>query len=203
MKSLRNKLLYTGLYFSLVAVGFLIAKFFDIPHFEIKKEVDLISILSILVTVWLAVIITTVFDKRKSDFRIEKDIVIRRVDSIYNLVGELQRKSVSGEIEYTNAASSLKRINTSLSSLYKLIEKCQFSIADDIRSSLRESVSILKDELTDTPKLTTEQIQNSDIPMEVKDGMIHFNKHKVAQLESSFDKLSDLLLELQIRINKK
>lgn len=187
----------------LILIGILIGKFVDFPHFEISKSVDLINITSIVVTVLIAILITVFFDKRKSDNRIEKDLILRRVDNVYEITNDLQRESISGEIPYTEAASSIKRINTSMQSIYKTVDKCEFSIKDDIKNLIKKSIGDLRNVLTDTPKITEDQIENSDLPIEVKDGIIKYNRQKIGQIEAKFDSLKDCLLELEIRINKK
>lgn len=187
----------------LVLLGILIGKYIDFPYFEISKSIDLTNLLSILVTILLAILITVFFDKRKNDNRVEKDLILRRVENVYEITNELQREAISGVIPYTEAASSIKRINTSMQSIYKTVEKCEFSIKDDIKESIKIAISDLRDILTDTPKFNEAQIKSSDLPIEVKDGVIKYNRQRIGQIEAKFDILKDKLLELEIRVNKK
>ena len=76
MKNLLNRLLKSALYLVLLVLGVLIGKFYDIAYFEISRSIDLVNLLSIVVTIGLAIIITVHFDKRKSDNRIEKDLIL-------------------------------------------------------------------------------------------------------------------------------
>lgn len=198
-----NKILKIIFCVCLVIVGILIGKFVSFPHFEISPKIDLVNITSILVTVLLAVLITVFFDKRKSDNRIEKDLILRRVDNVYEITNELQKESISGKIPYTEAASSIKRISTAMQSIYKTVDKCEFTIKDDIKTSIQSAISQLRDLLTDTPKMTEDQIESSDLPIEVRDGIIKYNRQRIGQIEAKFDLLKDCLLELEIRINKK
>lgn len=202
MKFLIN-ILKTVFCISLLVVGFLIGKFTDFPNFKISRSIDLVNISSIVVTILLAFVISVFFSKKKSDNRVEKDLILRKVDNIYEITNELQKKSISGQIHYTNAASSIKRINTSIQSIYRTVEKCQFSIKDDIKSSIKDSIIELRDILTNTPKVTEDQIEKIDLPIEVKSGVIMFNRQRINQIEAKFDNLKDSLLELEIRINKK
>jgi uncharacterized protein YneF (UPF0154 family) len=203
MKNQLNNILKIAFCIVLLVLGIIIGKFYNFPQFEISKSIDLINLLSIIVTIGLAIIITVYFDKTKNDNRIEKDLILRRVDNIYEITNELQKECVSGTIPYTEAASSIKRMNTSLKSIYKTIDKCQFSIKDDIKESLKDAIGDLRDKLTDTPKINEEQIQKAELPIEVKDGVIHYNRQRIAQIESKFDGIKDCLFELEIRINKK
>lgn len=187
----------------LLLLGVIIGKFINFPHFVISKDIDLINILSIIVTIGLAVAITTFFDKRKSDYRTEKDLIIKRVDDIYNICSILQTEAISGNIEYTEAAYSIKRINVAINSVYALINMSNFNVEDGTKNNFKTSISELKDILTNTPKISEKEVELSEIPISVKNGVIHFNRERISQIEMKFDKLKNLLLEWQIMINKK
>lgn len=203
MKNLKNNLIQAGVYFSFIAFGYFITRFFEIPHFEISKSIDISNVLTLIMTAWLAILITTVFEKQNNDYRIEKDLIITRVGNIYDIADSLQLESNSGRIHITEASSSLKRINTALNSIYKIVDKCHFNITDGLKDRLKNSLADIRNTLTNTPFLTDEQLNSKDLPIEIKDSIIHFNKDRVSQLEVKFDTLKDLLLELQIHINNK
>jgi hypothetical protein len=203
MKNLKNKLIQAGIYLSLIVFGYAITRLIEIPHFEISKSIDVSNVLTLIVTAWLAILITTVFEKQNNDHRVEKDLIITRVGNIYDIADSLQLESNSGRIHITEASSSLKRINSALNSIYRIVDKCHFNITDDLKDRLKNSLADIRNTLTNTPSVTDEQLNSKDLPIEIKDSIIHFNKERVSQLEVKFDTLKDLLLELQIHINNK
>src|SRR5690606_15437524 len=203
MKNLKNKLIQAGIYLSLIVFGYAITRLIEIPHFEISKSIDVSNVLTLIVTAWLAILITTVFEKQNKDHKVEKDLIITRVGNIYDIADSLQLESNSGRIHITEASSSLKRINTALNSIYRIVDKCHFNITDDLKDRLKNSLADIRNTLTNTPSVTDEQLNSKDLPIEIKDSIIHFNKERVSQLEVKFDTLKDLLLELQIHINNK
>lgn len=203
MKNLKNKLIQAGIYLSLIVFGYAITRLIEIPHFEISKSIDVSNVLTLIVTAWLAILITTVFEKQNNDHRVEKDLIITRVGNIYDIADSLQLESNSGRIHITEASSSLKRINTALNSIYRIVDKCHFNITDDLKDRLKNSLADIRNTLTNTPSVTDEQLNSKDLPIEIKDSIIHFKKERVSQLEVKFDTLKDLLLELQIHINNK
>lgn len=203
MKNLKNKFIQAGIYLSFIAFGYAITRFIEIPHFEISKSIDVSNVLTLIVTAWLAILITTVFEKQNNDHRVEKDLIITRVGNIYDIADSLQLESNSGRIHITEASSSLKRINTALNSIYRIVDKCHFNITDDLKDRLKNILADIRTTLTNTPSVTDEQLNSKDLPIEIKDSIIHFNKERVSQLEVKFDTLKDLLLELQIHINNK
>lgn len=203
MKKLKNKIVMTGIYLSVFIAGFIFSKCIDFPHFEISKTIDIVSIISLVVTAWLAILITTFFEKRNGDNRIEKDLIINRIGYISEIASTLQFESITGKIAFTEAASSIKRINGALGSIYKIVDKCHFSISDYIQQKLNSNLSELRETLTNTPRLNEEQIQATDLPIEIKDNIIYYNRDRIAQIEVKFDNLKDILLELQVDINCK
>lgn len=188
---------------SLIAFGYCLSRITDLPHFEVSKSIDISNIISLIVTTWLAILITTVFEKQNNNQRVEKDLIISRVGTIYEIASSLQLESNIGKVHLTEASSSLKRINTALNSIYKIVEKCHFDIDNEMKGRLKENLSELRDILTNTPQISEEQLKGKDIPIEIKDSMIYYNKDRISQIEVKFDGLKNLLLELQVEINKK
>jgi len=203
MKNLKNKLIQFGIYVTLIVFGYAISRFVNLPHFEVSKTIDISNVITLIVTAWLAILISTVFEKQNNDNRIEKNLIITRVDNVFDMAASLQLESNSGTIHLTEASSSIKRINSSLISIYKIVDKCQFSITDDIKERIKNNISDLRSFLTNTPVITDEELTSKDLPIKIKDSIVHYNKDRISQLEVKFDELKDLLLELQIEINKK
>lgn len=203
MKNLKNKLIQGGIYLTFIVFGYAIARLFDIPHFEVAKSIDISNVITLIVTAWLAILITTVFEKQNNNHRVEKDLIITRVDNVFEIAASLQLESNTGKIHLTEASSSIKRINTSLKSIYKIVDKCHFTITDDIKERIKNDLSDLRDILTNTPVISDEQLNSENLPIEIKDSIVHYNKDRVSQIEVKFEGIKDLLLELQIEINKK
>lgn len=203
MKKIKNKIIIGGIYLSVFIAGFIVSKAVDFQYFEISKNIDIVNILSLIITVWLAILITTIFEKRNGDYRIEKDLIINRIGNIFDIASTLQVESITGKIAFTEAASSIKRINTSLCSIYKIVSKCHFDISDPIQHKLSSNLTELREALTNTPRLSEEQINATNLPIEIRDGMIYYNRDRISQIEVKFDNLKDILLELQIDINGK
>lgn len=202
MKNLRDNLSKTGIYISFLIFGYIIARFINIPHFEMSKTIDVSNVLSLLMTAWIAILISTVFEKKNNDNRIEKDLIISRIGNIYDIAASLQIESNSGSLYLTEANSSFKRINTSLSSIYGIVVKCHFSISYETKEKIKICTNELKDILTNTPALPP-QINDPNVPIEIRENIVYYNQDRMAQIGVKFDLLKDLLLELQIEINAK
>lgn len=202
MKNLKDNLSKIGIYISVLILGYIIARFINIPHFEMSKTVDISNVFSLLMTAWIAILISTVFEKKNNDNRIEKDLIISRIGNLYDIAASLQIESNSGSLYLTEANSSFKRINTSLSSIYRIVVKCHFSISHETKVKIKTCTNELKDILTNTPALPP-QINDQNVPIEIRENIVYYNQDRMAQIGVKFDLLKDLLLELQIEINRK
>ncbi len=118
MKNLGNRFSTAVLYFSLIILGFIFSRFINIPHVNVSQNIDILNILSILTTIWLAFFITNVLEKKNSNRRTEKDLIIARVASLYEIAETLQIELGTGKVALADVSSSNKRITTSLQSIY-------------------------------------------------------------------------------------
>lgn len=191
------------LYLVFIIFGIVIGKFFTFPFFEISKEIDLVNVSTILVTILLALLFTHYFDKQKTDYRIEKDIILKRVEEFYQIVEKMQNKCVTGNIPYSEAAFFCKRLYLSVKYLQRSILLCHFSVDNNQIDSITKQIRNLKDILTDTTKLNINEISDTDLPTEVKEGVINFNNEQINKIEKEFDLLKSLFLDFEIMINKK
>ena len=185
----------------LLIAGILIGKFHDFSDFTLSTTLDPVNISSSIATIILAILIALFFDKRRLDNRIEKDIILRRVVKLHDVASQLKEEAAKGKITLTEASSGVKRLNTSIQSIYQTVEKCHFSIDAEIKSELKESIINLRDILTKTPTRSNTELDNNEIT--VANGTVIFTDERIAKIESVFEILHDKLFELEILINKK
>lgn len=183
-------------------IGFVAAKAIHFPQYTISETIDIVDIFSLLATIGLAILITTVLEKKGSDNRSKKELVINRIGNLTDIASGIQLEAQTGKVSCIDAASSIKRINTALDSIYRISKQCDLSVSKALRTKLNKQLADLRETLTKTPRIRpSEEFQNLSI--EVREGMIYYNNERVAQIEVKFDGLKDILLELQIEINGK
>ncbi len=187
---------------ALFVVGVVAGKLIDLPYFKIQKKIDLISIISISATLFAAWYIAKIIDKEKVENRSEKDLILKRTEDIYKLVDESYQKIVLGKIVFQEAATHLKRINISIGGIYRTLDQVNLVTDLKIRANILSNTRKLRDLLTNTPILDDGQIQGSNLPIEIKHGIIHLNKNRIAEIESEYDKLKDNILLMQLSINR-
>lgn len=198
---LKKILVKIGIYGSFFGAGLIFQNLIDFSYFEISKEIDLVSVFSLLVTIWLAIIVTSVIDKQNSNLRNEKDLIIKKVESIFDLVDKIQANTIKGSFAYSDAARLIKKLNTSLQTIYKVLDRTNLTIQKKTKSNFKSTISELRDLLTNTPKSDEFKLVAEKPPLVVKEGVLHISNSRVSMVESKCEQLKNQLLELEIEIN--
>lgn len=200
-----NKILWIAnaiAYLFAFVTGFVVSKFIDLPSISINEKVDVVAVLQIVATFVAAFLVARVLDKQKQDDRIEKDLILKRIEDVYLRVEQNYVHVLDGKIEYAAAAAQIKRILTTVSSVMKLLEARKISISERSANAVITNIRKLRDLLTDTPNIKEHEIAEARLSIQVKDGIIHLSKDRLIQIESEYEKIKDSILVLQLEINK-
>jgi hypothetical protein len=188
MKKKRNKrLIDFAVYAALILIGFILGKLFNIWYFTIDEKINLVDLLSIIVTVTAAFIVAKVLDKEKQDRRTEKDLILKRVEDIYQHIETCQPKLTASSVPYQFAASQIKGIYTYLNTANKIISNTEIQITEDHKSKIVSNLRKIKDLLTSGNNVSS--------------GAIQLTQSRVIEIEAEFVKLKDSVLFFQIDIN--
>lgn len=187
---------------AIFVIGIVVGKIITISYFKVEENINLVDIISIAATLFAAWYVAKVLDKEKVDSRTEKDLILRRTEDIYQLIEDSHQKVTTGKIAYQEASSHLKRTNISINSIYRILEKIPLHTDQELKTNLLANTRKLRDLLTNTPIINDKQIQDSNLPIEVINGIVHLNKNRIAEIETEYDKLKDNILLMQLSINK-
>lgn len=178
-------------------IGVLCGKLITVPGVAISKEVNPLHGVSILSSIFIAIYIALILDKHKECKKIQRELVFRRIDEIYENIASLYLKLENKSINLTEANLVSKRIWTLFDSLKKLIEMSNICSIKGFDSSFREKHKELKNLMTNTPIDPTEY---DCPPIKVEDGIVKYSQSRVQEIESCIDSLKSCIFELQITI---
>lgn len=201
-KRIGKLLLKVFFYFSLFFLGFAVGKLLNVfPYYVVKSDVDLISLLSLLFSVIIFYFIYSFVDKEKDANSREKDILINRIEELYQIIKEQSYALRDNQIQYSTAASYSKRIRTQLLVIVQLTEQANLKIQKEAIEECHSNIKELKDILTGTPrsdlKATTE-----DQPLKVSNGIIYYSESRGTEIESQYDSLMNKILSIQLHLNR-
>lgn len=201
MRKLNNILTKILIVFVPFMVGIVIGKFINIKYFTVKSEIDLVGVSAVLATFIAAYIISHVLEKNKQDYRVEKDILIKKIERIYELVDSVYNKILDRKIELTEATSHLKRIRINSDLIFNLQKESKIQVDDRYQDEINTLLNELKNLLTNTPIIDNGLLESSNLPVTVKNNIIYLSDTRFYDIELKFDKLCNLFLTFELALN--
>lgn len=188
-----------------LVIGILIGKTIQRwPVIKIKTEVDTIgatfSLVSLGVTLAVAYWVASILESKKEANRAEKDLIIKRINDVYGLIEDTSVKVAGQEIALTVAISNIKRISVSIRAIIEAVKTTKITLEDLHQTNIIATISELKDLMTNTPPIREEHL--ADLPIEIREGIIHMSIDRRLQIGAEFDKLKGLIFNLELSINK-
>ncbi len=166
---------------------------FIILKFEVDVFAGVTTLLSIGVTLMVAYWVTTVLEKRNTDKRTEKDIIIKHIDLMYPIIEEARDKVRLGKINYSHAASTSKRILTNISTVVVCMVKASLETIDNHETFIQAEVFMLRDLMTNTVP--------NDLNLVVINGEINISSDRQLLIEMQMDKVRNEIFKLELSIN--
>lgn len=158
----------------------------------------MITLFQIAITLFLGIYVASKIQQNKS----EKDLIIKRIESIMEYVEECHTAISDGEIEYSEAASRMKRTSTLILGIKAATSKLRIGGMETDFSEILENVKKIKDLTTDTPNNVQTVISKSNLPLEVQEGLIRITADRINVITIEYDKLKHKLLMLQLSVNQ-
>ncbi|MBL0209448.1 MAG: hypothetical protein IPQ13_00810 [Holophagaceae bacterium] len=89
MKNRKN--LFSIIYIIIIAIlgGFFVGRFLSLPEITLDQNINAIQLLSVLTTLFGIVFISIIVDRNKEIDKIKRDLVLKRLEDLYNKVDEL------------------------------------------------------------------------------------------------------------------
>ena len=168
----------------------------DWPIIKIKPEVDVFAAISAVasaaVTLIVAYWVTTVLEKRISDNRTEKDIILKHIEVIFVIVEQVRAKVQSGSSGYTVAGSSIKRINLNTTAIITSGKDTSIKLVGSPEKSIINQSNYIKDLLTGS----------NDPEISVTNGIVFISSNRQTLIDVELDKLRINVLQMELEINK-
>lgn len=184
--------------FLALLLGFLIGKFVSFQYFIIEKNINLIDILSIAVTISAAYWVTKILDKQKENFRTSKDLFLKRTDEISEIIRNLNTLVQSRNFQIVEITSMIKRINMSISSINGILPKNHINIDEHLFNKIKMVLQEINILLTFTNPNTSTLVSH---PIQINSGNITITNIRLNEVEIKIDEFKNCLLQYELAIN--
>lgn len=165
---------------------------------EISLGIDPLQIISIFITVILAVYVLRELGHKDEGEKVERELLIKYINTFETELTKIIRDVAKDGVTLDYVVAVLKRYGMRLQSLLRLAEEQEFITANSsCKTELPENLKSIKDLLTDTPK--TGEIENG---VRVVDGKLSFSKNQVDRIAESLYATNSSIFRLVVEINR-
>ena len=176
-------------------IGILIGMFLNHEVIQVNNTVDLLSGVSIFISILLVVYVSILFEKTREGARLKKELVLNKIEELNKNISTLNEMILSGSIKISELTLPHKKIyqEFQLVETVKKISKYEF---DEFKTNFEKNHRCLRNLLGGTSQKSSQQ--STDIS--IKNGMITYSESRDKQINQSFQKIKNLIIKEQIRI---
>ncbi len=170
-------------------------------YFEIETKFGAFDALNLIVTIFFGLFIAYIVDKRKSESRVEKDMILSKSSQLELAINKIQFHS-NNRIELTTATSIFKECGMLLFQMIEMTDIARISVSRKDFTEIKETLDELKGMMTNTPKTS----EATPIPvtenLKVDEGIIVYSYEYLLSIENKIRTFKRLIFESQIKINR-
>lgn len=183
-------------------LGFVTSKFVSIPYFSISNELDPVAVFTAIISIIIVYLFYTLIDKDKEDRVREKDLVLGRIEEIYQLVKDQSFQITSSSLEYSKAAANTKRISVQLRNIEDLLKAANINHHEKELDDILKQVRVLKYRLTYYSPPKGQTIIDHIPEIVVNNGTAFYSPNRMKQINTAYDALKTKVLTYQLKINR-
>lgn len=180
-----------------IIIGFLIAKIPSLSKVSVSPEIPLFDIISLVVTVLLAIYVAKILEKDVQNSQVGKQMYIAKIEQNENILSSINEYLGQETIMLSKISNLLHRYRSIQSTIHTALKdkskKGKFS--SDCESIENEAKELNK-LLTMTPIDSSDQ---SNIT--IRDGVITYSNNRITEITTCLLRIDNLLFNLKHRIN--
>ncbi|WP_276496691.1 hypothetical protein [Pontibacter litorisediminis] len=179
--------------------GLLLGVYLKKGIFKLDDEINIVDLTSLIATFYIAYFVATYFETKKEADKVDKELILRRLEELYSIIQETDLKVATGSIEYSEAASYAKRLSVSIRNVGLLLDLASITNTkiSGTTTTLYSHIRNIKNLLTTTPRLN-----QLNPPLIVSNGTVSLTPGRVQEIEMEQDELKFNLLKYQMLINQ-
>ncbi len=186
MKRLPHKLFETFVLVGIFTSGFVFGFIFKFPFFTISREIEIMDIVSIAVTILALYFVSKVLDKSKDEKRMEKDLIIKRTEEYYDNLVEFKKKVSQNNLIYQDVAMQCKNMKIGINLLVSLMGVGKINVST-------VKIGIIQ-------KLIKKVLQLLTLRTNVVNSVIILTTSELRIIDMEIEKLKNLILNLEFDI---
>lgn len=184
----------------LIGFGWVLGQYFEnFSLFTYSYEISLMDAITLLGTALMAWYVARVLEKNIQDKRLEKDLILNKIDEVDQAINALINLNSSGdEIAYVKVVHLLQksrkwssRFWSIIDKKYKPLYKKEKNRYDDMMVKIRQVNRLC----------TYTSPAGNDQDIRILDGIITYSDNRKYELDSKLESIRDDLLEFKLEVN--
>jgi len=193
----RILLLTTGTIIGFISCALLY--YYDVLIFEPSLTVG--NMLQASATVFVGLLVAAYFQRHTNVDRKEKDILLRHLDLLFDVVTEFEKFKDGGVL--TEITASLKKLSMKSKSVNEILHHLKYPSDIVIQTRFDDQIKKLRKLATETPIKQIEDHANKvRCNSLVREGIIQLAEEKKALLDAEIQKMKMRILKAQVCVNK-
>lgn len=188
----------------ILVIGLLIGSKWRSCQFVLDLQINIVDVVSLLVTVAMGLYIAMILEKEVQDNRIEKDMYLSKISVIENLLETIESmfQNKNGiDLEYKLIVNLEHRIRTKKNSIFKhIVERAKRKIKNEIQSyekQLKNEFKVLRNYLTQT-----NASEEGTKEITIENDIAKYSQKRTSLILKSLNSIENKLLEVKVLINK-
>lgn len=198
MRNLLNNRVFYLWSIVILIIGIAIGLPFSIHGIAFCWKVELFDLITLIITIFLAVYVATSLERRVQDDRIEKELHIEQIGQIERLLSDVETFLRTDNIRYNDIISRISKIRIKKNSISIALQECmpeQCAAMKEKTDSITQTIDALKRLLTDT------SVESSD-DVVMKDGLLTYSTTRISDINNAICSLENDLYRLKIILNR-
>lgn len=133
-------------------LGFVISKVVSIPGVYLSLEINPTHLISILATVFIALVLSIGFDFYKEKRKVEKGLIFQRLNETNEIIDKINEYVENGVVPTPVMNSSNKRLRSTISFIFEVMNKCEMETLIGAKE-VDDLVKKILDLMTNTPAM--------------------------------------------------
>jgi len=193
-----NKICDFILLITIFSLGFIVSKIIDVPGITIESNINPLHLLSIIITLFIALLITVYFQTNKEVNNSRNGILIKRIDNITDNIDLFYEIISTGTIPIELAPSTVKRIHQSLKYTWNNFEEEGVVVSIELKT-IETITRMINNLLTNTPAIA---LDDPMPPISIDKNKYVYNAARISEIEKYIDDLKNNLFKIQLDVNK-
>jgi hypothetical protein len=175
------------------SIGFVLAKYVgNVAYFQVDRQIDLVAVVALLLTITLSVVFYRKFEKVKYSDQLKKNATLERLSSSMDSLTQLEDLCTANEPFYSEVVKLCRKCRRDFEAYVSFANALSVPLLDGNDTKFKLICSDLRNNLTDLPPRS-----DPNPKLKVAKNVLRIAPDRLVEVENQIDEGKRLLFEMQ------